>query len=59
MDLYFVLSLFFQYHVDHERAHFYVDDSPAANALRKCTHKITDTDGYKVCQVSSHSGAIL
>uniref|UniRef100_A0A3B4YBV6 Nuclear RNA export factor 1 n=1 Tax=Seriola lalandi dorsalis TaxID=1841481 RepID=A0A3B4YBV6_SERLL len=37
-----------QYHVDHDRAHFYVDDSPAANALRKCSHKITDSDGYKV-----------
>ncbi|XP_033992990.1 nuclear RNA export factor 1 isoform X2 [Trematomus bernacchii] len=37
-----------QYHVDHTRAHFYVDDSSTANALHKCTHKITDTDGYKV-----------
>uniref|UniRef100_A0A4W6EWE6 Nuclear RNA export factor 1 n=1 Tax=Lates calcarifer TaxID=8187 RepID=A0A4W6EWE6_LATCA len=39
-----------QYHVDHDRAHFYVDDLSAATALRKCSHKITDTDGYKVCQ---------
>ncbi|XP_033830055.1 nuclear RNA export factor 1 isoform X1 [Periophthalmus magnuspinnatus] len=37
-----------QYHVDHNRAHFYVDDLNAANALHKCSHKITDTDGYKV-----------
>ncbi|XP_072293759.1 nuclear RNA export factor 1 [Eucyclogobius newberryi] len=37
-----------QYHVDHNRAHFYVDDSNAATALQKCSHKITDTDGYKV-----------
>lgn len=37
-----------QYHVDHNRVHFYVDDSSAANALHKCSHKITDTDGYKV-----------
>lgn len=37
-----------QYHVDHNRAHFYVDDSTAANALQKCSHKITDLDGYKV-----------
>nr|XP_043897071.1 nuclear RNA export factor 1 isoform X1 [Solea senegalensis] len=37
-----------QFHVDHDRAHFYVDDAPAAFALRKCSHKITDTDGYKV-----------
>ncbi|XP_061581551.1 nuclear RNA export factor 1 isoform X1 [Cololabis saira] len=37
-----------QYHVDHNRVHFYVDDSAAATALHKCSHKITDTDGYKV-----------
>uniref|UniRef100_A0A3B4ZMW3 Nuclear RNA export factor 1 n=1 Tax=Stegastes partitus TaxID=144197 RepID=A0A3B4ZMW3_9TELE len=37
-----------QYHVDHNRVHFYVDESAAANALHKCSHKITDTDGYKV-----------
>uniref|UniRef100_A0A7N6A2Q5 Nuclear RNA export factor 1 n=1 Tax=Anabas testudineus TaxID=64144 RepID=A0A7N6A2Q5_ANATE len=42
----FVLSA--QYHVDHNRVHFYVDDSAAASALHKCSHKITDTDGYKV-----------
>ncbi|XP_061786326.1 nuclear RNA export factor 1 isoform X1 [Nerophis lumbriciformis] len=37
-----------QYHVDHSRAHFYLDDSTAATALHKCSHKITDTNGYKV-----------
>lgn len=37
-----------QYHVDHNRVHFYVDDSSVASALHKCSHKITDTDGYKV-----------
>lgn len=37
-----------QYHVDHQRAHFYVEDSAAASALRRCSHKITDSDGYKV-----------
>ncbi|XP_075960136.1 nuclear RNA export factor 1 isoform X1 [Anarhichas minor] len=37
-----------QYHVEHNRVHFYVDDSSAASALHKCSHKITDTDGYKV-----------
>uniref|UniRef100_A0A096M6G9 Nuclear RNA export factor 1 n=1 Tax=Poecilia formosa TaxID=48698 RepID=A0A096M6G9_POEFO len=37
-----------QYHVDHHRAHFFVEDSAAANALRRCSHKITDSDGYKV-----------
>uniref|UniRef100_A0A8C9ZDB8 Nuclear RNA export factor 1a n=1 Tax=Sander lucioperca TaxID=283035 RepID=A0A8C9ZDB8_SANLU len=46
-----------QYHVDHNRVHFYVDDSSAANALHKCSHKITDTDGYKVCLV--HNGNII
>ncbi|KAM9376627.1 nuclear RNA export factor 1 [Pholidichthys leucotaenia] len=37
-----------QYHVDHNRVHFYVEEYAAANALHKCSHKITDTDGYKV-----------
>ncbi|KAF6726579.1 Nuclear RNA export factor 1 [Oryzias melastigma] len=37
-----------QYHVDHSRVQFYVDDHDAANALLKCSHKITDSDGYKV-----------
>ncbi|CAG5990212.1 unnamed protein product [Menidia menidia] len=36
------------YHVDHNRVHFFVDDSAAANALHKCSHKITDSDGFKV-----------
>ncbi|KAM4621739.1 nuclear RNA export factor 1 [Polymixia lowei] len=37
-----------QYHVDGHRAHFYVDDASTAYALHKCSHKITDTDDYKV-----------
>ncbi|XP_068444936.1 nuclear RNA export factor 1 isoform X2 [Clinocottus analis] len=37
-----------QFYVDQNKVHFYVDDSSVANALHKCTHKITDTDGYKV-----------
>ncbi|CAL8264242.1 unnamed protein product [Lota lota] len=36
------------YNVDNYRAHFYVDDVATATALHKCSHKITDTDGYKV-----------
>uniref|UniRef100_A0A672GCW9 Nuclear RNA export factor 1 n=1 Tax=Salarias fasciatus TaxID=181472 RepID=A0A672GCW9_SALFA len=40
-----------QYHVDHNRVHFYVDDSSTASALHKCSHKITDSDGYKVILV--------
>uniref|UniRef100_A0A665XFY2 Nuclear RNA export factor 1 n=1 Tax=Echeneis naucrates TaxID=173247 RepID=A0A665XFY2_ECHNA len=46
-----------QYHVDHDRAHFYVDDSSAANALRKCSHKITDADGYKQCMAKRFDGS--
>uniref|UniRef100_A0A8C2XIC7 Nuclear RNA export factor 1a n=1 Tax=Cyclopterus lumpus TaxID=8103 RepID=A0A8C2XIC7_CYCLU len=37
-----------QFYVDQNRVHFYVDESSVATALHKCTHKITDTDGYKV-----------
>uniref|UniRef100_A0A3P9JJ52 Nuclear RNA export factor 1 n=1 Tax=Oryzias latipes TaxID=8090 RepID=A0A3P9JJ52_ORYLA len=37
-----------QFHVDHNRVHFYVDDHNTANALLKCSHKITDSEGYKV-----------
>ena len=40
--------LFPQYNVDNYRAHFYVDDVATATAIHKCSHKITDTDGYKV-----------
>uniref|UniRef100_A0A8C5A1L5 Nuclear RNA export factor 1a n=1 Tax=Gadus morhua TaxID=8049 RepID=A0A8C5A1L5_GADMO len=36
------------YNVDNYRAHFYVDDVATATALHKCSHKITDADGYKV-----------
>lgn len=37
-----------QFYVDQSRVHFYVDESSVATALHKCSHKITDTDGYKV-----------
>ncbi|XP_061691154.1 nuclear RNA export factor 1 isoform X1 [Syngnathoides biaculeatus] len=37
-----------QYHIDQNRVHFYLDDATAATALQKCSHKITDSDGYKV-----------
>uniref|UniRef100_A0A1A8KPB9 Nuclear RNA export factor 1 n=1 Tax=Nothobranchius kuhntae TaxID=321403 RepID=A0A1A8KPB9_NOTKU len=36
------------YHFDHHRVQFYVDDSATASALHRCSHKITDSDGYKV-----------
>ncbi|XP_028298740.1 nuclear RNA export factor 1-like [Gouania willdenowi] len=37
-----------QYHDDHNNVHFYVDDFTTASALRKCSRKVTDCDGYKV-----------
>ena len=43
-----VFHLLPQYNVDNYRAHFYVDDVATATAIHKCSHKITDTDGYKV-----------
>lgn len=46
-----LLSSFFpysQYHIDGNRAQFYIDDSVTANALLKVSRKITDKDGYKV-----------
>lgn len=54
MKLLFYQPLSFQYHIDHNRVHFYVEDSAAANALQKCSHKITDSDGYKVCCVNDY-----
>uniref|UniRef100_A0A8C2Z4B7 Nuclear RNA export factor 1a n=1 Tax=Cyclopterus lumpus TaxID=8103 RepID=A0A8C2Z4B7_CYCLU len=42
-----------QFYVDQNRVHFYVDESSVATALHKCTHKITDTDGYKVSWVNN------
>uniref|UniRef100_A0A8C7ZLB7 Nuclear RNA export factor 1a n=1 Tax=Oryzias sinensis TaxID=183150 RepID=A0A8C7ZLB7_9TELE len=39
-----------QFHVDHNRVHFYVDDHNTANALLKCSHKITDSEGYKIVE---------
>lgn len=48
--IYHMLTFFFplQYHVVHNRASFYIDDAATATALHKCSHKITDRDGYKV-----------
>ncbi|KAI5622300.1 nuclear RNA export factor 1 [Silurus asotus] len=37
-----------QYHIDGNRAQFYIDDSSTAYALSKVSRKITDKDGYKV-----------
>uniref|UniRef100_A0AAY4ELU5 Nuclear RNA export factor 1 n=1 Tax=Denticeps clupeoides TaxID=299321 RepID=A0AAY4ELU5_9TELE len=40
--------LLLQYHVDGNRAMFYVEDATTANSLLKVSRKITDKDGYKV-----------
>uniref|UniRef100_A0A8C5E1B1 Nuclear RNA export factor 1 n=1 Tax=Gouania willdenowi TaxID=441366 RepID=A0A8C5E1B1_GOUWI len=45
------------YHFDHNRVHFYVDDSTTASALHKCSHKITDSDGYKQCMAKRFDGS--
>ncbi|XP_028329418.1 nuclear RNA export factor 1-like [Gouania willdenowi] len=37
-----------QYHEDHNKVHFYVDNFTTASALSKCSRKVTDCDGYKV-----------
>uniref|UniRef100_A0A8C6L5L2 Nuclear RNA export factor 3 n=1 Tax=Nothobranchius furzeri TaxID=105023 RepID=A0A8C6L5L2_NOTFU len=47
------------YHFDHHRVQFYVDDSATASALHRCSHKITDSDGYKVDLVSQNIDVIL
>uniref|UniRef100_A0A8C7UJI2 Nuclear RNA export factor 1 n=1 Tax=Oncorhynchus mykiss TaxID=8022 RepID=A0A8C7UJI2_ONCMY len=36
------------YHVEGNRAEFFIDDSTTANALFKVSRKITDKEGYKV-----------
>uniref|UniRef100_A0A8C7ZJM6 Nuclear RNA export factor 1a n=1 Tax=Oryzias sinensis TaxID=183150 RepID=A0A8C7ZJM6_9TELE len=46
-----------QFHVDHNRVHFYVDDHNTANALLKCSHKITDSEGYKQCMAKRFDGS--
>ncbi|GAA6108878.1 nuclear RNA export factor 1 [Tachysurus ichikawai] len=37
-----------QYHIEGNRAQFYIEDSSTAYALAKVSRKITDKDGYKV-----------
>lgn len=39
----------FQFHYDHNRAQFYVEDATTASALKQVSRKITDRDNYKVC----------
>nr|XP_001923961.1 nuclear RNA export factor 1 [Danio rerio] len=40
-----------QYHLDGNRAQFYVEDSTTANAIFKVSRRITDKDGYKVAVI--------
>lgn len=37
-----------QFHYDHNRAQFYVEDASTASALKQVSRKITDCDNYKV-----------
>ncbi|NP_001084975.1 nuclear RNA export factor 1 S homeolog [Xenopus laevis] len=37
-----------QFHTDHSRAHFYVDNSAAGKALKQISRTITDRDNFKV-----------
>lgn len=37
-----------QFHYDHNRAQFYVEDASTASALKQVSRKITDRDNYKV-----------
>uniref|UniRef100_A0A8C5DT20 Nuclear RNA export factor 1-like n=1 Tax=Gouania willdenowi TaxID=441366 RepID=A0A8C5DT20_GOUWI len=46
-----------QYHDDHNNVHFYVDDFTTASALRKCSRKVTDCDGYKQCMSKRFDGS--
>ncbi|OCT84102.1 hypothetical protein XELAEV_18022241mg [Xenopus laevis] len=37
-----------QYHTDHSRAHFFVEDSAAAKALKQISRTFTDRDNFKI-----------
>lgn len=41
------------YHLDGNRAQFYIDDPSTANALQKVSRRITDKDGYKITVVTN------
>lgn len=41
-------TLLSQFHYDHNRAQFYVEDATTASALKQVSRKITDRDNYKV-----------
>ncbi|XP_005988847.1 nuclear RNA export factor 1 [Latimeria chalumnae] len=44
-----------EFHYDHNKAVFYVEDSTTANALKQVSRKITDRDNYKVSLMVSLS----
>lgn len=46
---------FFQFHYDHNRAQFYVEDATTASALKQVSRKITDRDNYKVVIIINSS----
>uniref|UniRef100_A0A8C7JTS5 Nuclear RNA export factor 1b n=1 Tax=Oncorhynchus kisutch TaxID=8019 RepID=A0A8C7JTS5_ONCKI len=45
------------YHVEGNRAEFFIDDSTTANALFKVSRKITDKEGYKQCMAKRFDGS--
>ncbi|XP_031468199.1 nuclear RNA export factor 1-like, partial [Phasianus colchicus] len=44
-----------QFHYDHNRAQFYVEDASTASALKQVSRKITDRDNYKVVIIINSS----
>ncbi|XP_030330321.1 nuclear RNA export factor 1 isoform X1 [Strigops habroptila] len=44
-----------EFHYDHNRAQFYVEDATTASALKQVSRKITDRDNYKVVIVINSS----
>ncbi|XP_068027426.1 LOW QUALITY PROTEIN: nuclear RNA export factor 1-like, partial [Melanerpes formicivorus] len=44
-----------EFHYDHNRAQFYVEDATTASALKQVSRKITDRDNYKVVIVINNS----
>ncbi|KFR07695.1 Nuclear RNA export factor 1, partial [Nipponia nippon] len=44
-----------EFHYDHNRAQFYVEDATTASALKQVSRKITDRDNYKVVIIINSS----
>ncbi|KAM9257515.1 nuclear RNA export factor 1 [Morus bassanus] len=45
-----------EFHYEHNRAQFYVEDATTASALKQVSRKITDRDNYKVVIIINSSG---